>query len=965
MNKLFRFLLLLSLVQISGQTFAQFYSTGQDPASAKWKQIKTENFQVIFQKEFTKQAQQVATTLEFYYLKAGKSLDRQPKKISVILHNQLVTSNGYVAWAPKRMELYTTPSPDTYPDPWIEHLCVHEMRHVVQIDKLNQGITKILSIVFGQQATGLVAGQLPMWYLEGDAVCIETAFSNYGRGRLPSFNRGLKTHLLSDDERYSFDKMLFGSYKDYVPNYYELGYQVTSFARKEYGQDIWNKVENNVAKNSYTLLPTTWAFYRGLKKNYQISQKDLFKQTLNYLDNKWTIENADKHDPNFFQKYLINDYENYINPISLDKESVLALKKGKSHIPQFVLINSESEKVIYEPGYVIANDFSYANNLLVWAEYKPDIRWRNREFTSIKLLNIKTQKKHVLVSKSRYFSPDLSNDGSKIAVVKVDKSNNSYLVIIDSFIGGVERTIEPRNSYFLIRPQWSADGKSIFIIELTDSGKQVAEYKLANKSWSTLFKIEQGDIQRFIPFDNKIFFHTTLNGVDNVHVFDRSNQEMYQLSNSAFGISEFDINTNTNELVVNEYTSRGSRIATIPIERALWKKVDNRLAYKFELADVISKQESALTTALTDSLHDFKVKPYRKIFNQFNFHSWIPFYYDYENTSVGDVLQEPALLYEKLYPGLMLLSQNKLSTTETILSYAYKNDNHYVSSSLVLKGQYPIIRLSAKYGTQQNILTVNDVWIPETELGYSYDIDLYVPLNFSSGKYITGIRPWVSVEYYDNLFYNYQQDYYIKGLEYVQSDLLFYTYQHKAERDIYPKYGAFVNFSLLNTPFEDEIYGYMFNANAIIYLPGWKNSGFKIDAGYQYQNPLLYRFGSDFRFPRGINRKVADKMRKIYIDYSFPLAYPDWNLGSLLYLKRIRANIFYDYAYSTFRTVNEDRSAYVWPFQHSYSFGAELTFDYHLLRTIFPLNSGVRIGYAPSESSLVLDFIFGIDLFSF
>lgn len=84
---------------------AQFYSTGQDPATAKWEQINTDNFQIIFQEGFSDKAQYVANTLEFQYSKASNSLNHKPNKVSVIIHNQTIRANGYVAWAPKRMEL--------------------------------------------------------------------------------------------------------------------------------------------------------------------------------------------------------------------------------------------------------------------------------------------------------------------------------------------------------------------------------------------------------------------------------------------------------------------------------------------------------------------------------------------------------------------------------------------------------------------------------------------------------------------------------------------------------------------------------------------------------------------------------------------------------------------------------------------------------------------------------------------
>ena len=953
----------LFLTKIS---IAQFYNTGSDPASARWKQINTEHFQLIFQNDFEKQAQHVAKTLEFYYAKVSHSLNHQPKKVSVVLHNQTIRSNGYVSWAPKRMELYTTPSPDMYPDPWIEHLCIHELRHVVQIDKLNQGITKILSVVFGQQATGLVAGQLPLWYYEGDAVSTETAFSKYGRGRLPAFHRGIKTHLLSDEQKYSFDKMLFGSYRDYVPDHYELGYQLTAFARKTYGPETWSTIENHVAKNSYTLLPTTFAFYRGLKKHYGISQKDLFDQTMYYLDSLWKSKSYQKSEINFFQKHQIIEYENYLNPLYIDGDKVLALKKGKSHIPQFVLLNRLSEYVLFEPGYVISDDFSYAENLLVWAEYKSDIRWENREFNNIRLFNIKTKTDFTIVEKSRYFSPDLTSDGSEIAVVEIDQTNKASLVILSTYTGQVIKKIDARNDVFIARPQWTDDNKKILVIETSLNGKRIAEYDLDSESWSIVFSLEQGDIQRIVPFENKIYFHSTLNGTDNIFVYDQISREIYQLSNSRFGISDFDVDATGNNLIINEYSSLGFRIAEIPIERALWKKLTSREFYTYELAEELTRQESDFTNENAHQLKDYQVKPYRKALHLFNFHSWVPFYYNYESSSVSSILKNPLQIQDNLYPGLMLLSQNKLSTTEAILGYAYKNNRHYVSSSIVLKGQYPVFSISANYGNEQQVQIINDdVWVPQTDVGYSYKADVYVPLDFSEGKYIRGIQPRFSVEYFDNLNYNYSKNYYIKGIEYVQSDLTLYAYQRKAERDIIPSLGAILNLSLFNTPFENELFGYVFNINGVFYLPGGINKGFKIDAGYQYQNPHLYRFNSRFRFPRGVQAKSTDKMFKLYADYVFPLAYPDWNLGAILYIKRLKANLFFDYAYSTYQTVNAERTAYIWPINNCVSFGVEVTFDYHLLRTMFPFNTGVRVGYAPTEGNMALDLIFAIDLFNF
>ena len=138
------------IIQTNGLT--QYYSSGQDPASIKWMQIKTEYFQIIFPQGYEENAQFAANVLEFAYAEVVKSMKIKPKKISVLLHTSSVLSNGVTAWAPKRLDLFMTPPQDTYADSWINQLAIHELRHVIQINKLNTGLTKILSILFGEQA---------------------------------------------------------------------------------------------------------------------------------------------------------------------------------------------------------------------------------------------------------------------------------------------------------------------------------------------------------------------------------------------------------------------------------------------------------------------------------------------------------------------------------------------------------------------------------------------------------------------------------------------------------------------------------------------------------------------------------------------------------------------------------------------------------------------------------------------
>ena len=109
---------------------AQFYVTGDNPAKLKWNSICSENYHIIYPKGSDSLAVEYARKLETFripvsrttgYLPGGTGKYRMP----VVMH-AFNTSNGSVAWAPKRMDLFTLPTPyDPDPMPWSTMLSVH------------------------------------------------------------------------------------------------------------------------------------------------------------------------------------------------------------------------------------------------------------------------------------------------------------------------------------------------------------------------------------------------------------------------------------------------------------------------------------------------------------------------------------------------------------------------------------------------------------------------------------------------------------------------------------------------------------------------------------------------------------------------------------------------------------------------------------------------------------------------
>ena len=120
---------------------AQFYSTGQEPSSIRWKQIKTKNIRVVFPETNQSQALKYAALLNNNIKASSFGLNAPKSAITVWMHDHSVFANGMVAWAPARMEIYTVPPQDSYAQQWLPQLAAHEYRHVVQLHALDLGLS--------------------------------------------------------------------------------------------------------------------------------------------------------------------------------------------------------------------------------------------------------------------------------------------------------------------------------------------------------------------------------------------------------------------------------------------------------------------------------------------------------------------------------------------------------------------------------------------------------------------------------------------------------------------------------------------------------------------------------------------------------------------------------------------------------------------------------------------------------
>ena len=953
MKKLVLLFLIASFT--TGALQAQYYVKDQDPASIHWKEINTKHFQILFPENYSKEAQRLTNILEYSFPHVSGQLEHQPSKIPVIVHNYSVISNGFVSWAPKRIELYPVPDPGSFPQKSLEQLALHELRHVVQVDKLNQGFTHIFSWLLGQQAIGSVSGIIPFWLLEGDAVYSETSLSSSGRGRLPFFKMKLRALSLEKEDFYSFDKMYFGSYKNYIPDYYQYGYQMIAFSRQEYGKNLWTNSIDYIAKNPYIFFP----LHLSLKKQIGLSKRELYNKTFNYLHKEWEKQNSQTRFTEFdtINKIKRKSYINYRFPQYLNDSIIIAEKSGIDQIKEFITLNTRSgkEKTVYKPGYYQSLRLSVAANKIVWSENIPDPRWGNRSYSDIKIFDLTTSSETRLTNKNRYFSPAISYNGEKIVTVEINKENDASLVILDTRYGRTIQKIEIPGGLTPLMPTWSKSDGHIFLTVLSKNGKSIREVDPETQIWKIWVTSGFDDIKNIIPLDNFILFHATYSGIDNIYALNKNSMELYQVTSSKFGAFDVSVSPDRSQIVFSDYTSTGYNLGKMVFDVDRFQKT-----FPFKNPEEIKVNQQEKFVFNQESIPDtkYEITPYKKGLHLLNFHSWMPFYFDLDNFE----LTNPTIT-----PGFTLLSQDILSTAITTLGYEYRNNRHYLHSKFTYKGWYPVIELSADYGGTPVIYRDSaEIPLPEN---YSNRIDLrskiYLPLNLTHNRFGKFFKPSFEIVYTNSFLYNGENQVYEKGRFLLNYRLYYATLLKLSHRDFQPRWGQVFDMNFLHTPFNHVNYGNDFSFRTVFYFPGFlKHDGLKFKIGKEKQNPKKFLFYNTVDFPRGYKQIISEELTAISGEYSIPLLYPDLNLFSLTYLKRFRGNVFVDYATGkrNHDLLNRTFNKYS---QEFLSIGGGLLADVHFFRIPFPVSMGFEYAYMPYKDTYDIRFLFEMNIFGF
>ena len=913
-NKL-NILFLILLLTTATATFTKAQEFGGNPPSIKWKQVNVPAAKVIFPQGLDSAALEVASIIAKMNLAIAPTIGTKQKQVSIVLQNQTTIANAYVGLAPFRSEFYLTPDQNSFEIgslPWVQQLAIHEFRHVQQYNNFNVGLSRALHILFGEggQALGNDLA-IPNWFFEGDAVFNETMVSDQGRGRLPFFFNGYRA-LWAANKNYSWMKLRNGSYLDFTPDWYPTGYMLVSYGREKYGDLFWKNVTQDAAAFKGGFYP----LQRAIKKYSGIGFEQFRNDALEHFKHQFSSDvQKVTNDPELPKHFVAN--EEY--PAFVNDSTLIYMKSTYDHLPVFVMKTADKERYISVRSLSLDTYFAYHDGKIVYAAYRPDLRWTYRDYSELELLDVATGKERRLTIGSKYFSPDFSVDGKTIVAVQVAPSGKSELHLVNAANGHLIKVVSNPDKLFFTYPKFYSESQLVSAVRTPKGQMTLALIDIKTGKVNYLMAPTWQPIGFLSVKKNDVYFTATSGLNDRAYMLSVNTGELFQLENPMTSgmIGNYEPVISKDKLALVGFTAVGYHIYETNAKDLKWNRI-SPASLPGTLPDMNISALKRDTTA--DLLASVKLEPlpvtkYSKTYHLFNFHSIIP------------AINDPNY-------SIAIIGENVLNTFQSQLSFGYNRDEGYkeVGFDAIYGALFPFIRVGVDYTLdRRGFYNGGNVYWNET----APHVGVEIPLNFSQGKNITGLDFGTDVYYSQTDFQApYRSIFHSSSYTYLNNYITFSTQTQQAKQNIYPRFAQ--NITLNYKTAITGLTANQFLASANFFFPGLSvNHNLVVNLAFQQNNDnSAIGFTNNFPFARGYVAENLHMMNKAGADYHFPLIYPEAGVANTIYFLRLRGDVFYDY------TQVSDASAY----KNFRSTGAAIFFDTQWFNQV-PISFGIRYDY--------------------
>ncbi len=941
-----RWLATLSLLLSSMQyVSAQYAVSGSAPADYRWREAKRAFGRVVYPSFMRESARMVSGYLDSIAGSVCFGMAPVVRPLPVVLYPGNLRSNGLVTWAPKRMELLTSPPVDNYALTWLKQLSVHEYRHAVQISNLDVGFTRALSCVLGQQAVGIMTAIPPGYFFEGDATVAETEHAMFGRGRQPSFSMGYRA-LLDKVDRIDYDRFKLGSYKNYYPDEYEFGYYIIQSGRRYYGFDVWNKIINYTGRHPFYIVTGILAYKKFAGEN----SDRIAERTFTDLRDFWR-EASSEDDSSVPIATPRHGYTTYEHPSEIGRELILAVKSDMGTPRRFVAVNtSDGAESGLRFSHTLSSRPVVKGDRVMWSEYKPSLFWEQKNYSVIRTARIDTSRGELRMTDVRrvgdlgsHFLP-VFVDSSRMAVVEYSKDNIPYLVIGDTLMQTVRRWKIGPVGTSVSGLAWDDRTATLAIAIVDESGMWIGRFDEKTGGFEHITPSSYVTVSDLTARDGHLYFSSIAHGKNEIHMLDLITGKEYRITSSRYGSLSGAAPAGDTMTVVT-YGADGAVLASQPLDTSRFHPVvhasmpSSRLdPYPEDMG--LPKLDTISVAPSGDALPG--ERRFRRGAAMFNVHSWMPVVID-----VNRLMNERN--FDHIGIGANILMQDILGSSGGSVGYGWDpfDRTGLLAASYTYTGLPVHLGVSVDYGGDKQLAYMSSQEIVALDRPLRNYLEVTasasVPMDFSDGRNVRVLTPSVNYSYNNGLLKT--REGVSTGVNKLGYAISWSSYRYMTRKDLAPRLGYSFTVSGNSNPFNSG-FGSLLGLNVRGWLPGVaRNHSLTLDGQFQAQRAAHYNFMQRGYYPTGCDLPGAPRrMVSAGASYKFPLAYPDGGIRSVIYFKRIALDLFGQYARGKLITDNPD------PKFKAYTYGAELLFTYNLLRFSADIHTGISV-YKPSTAS--------------
>lgn len=890
--------------------------SGQSSPTLNWSMKENDHVKLIYSDELKNESDYIMNLVEHYSHVVGETYSiKSPLQFPLIMRPEVADPNGFVTLGPRRSEWFTSAiySPFVGGTEWYQTLAIHEYRHVIQYDHFNRGTTKALDYVLGDTGRALAAFLgLQSWYFEGDAVWAETKYTDAGRGRSPRFMARLKALVLSDKIP-SYDEFLNGSYNNRYPNQYVWGYVLISSATQKFGDDFWKKVTHKVAT-----FPHPWrlveSFYDVSGQNF----REFYDQTMNELKESWKAD---------FTGHAISEYREETYPFMLDNK-LHFLKYDLDNYYAITQREGESDKKIADIPFI--NDVtqvSMAGTHAVYPQFLPDTRYAYKGFSDLILVDLKTGKKTQITHEGRFYNPHLNQTGSKLLAIEFTKDQAWQITELQ--IDGKRVRSAKLPDHKVIEAHYLTDNEAVALVLDKTGKKSLMKIDLKSNSATTLIAPSKNLLFALnVDQAQNIFFEAQYRGKNEIF---KLNRDLQKCTNSK--IAAFAPSSDGQNLYYSDMDVSGTKLNSVPLTQCQTVTM-NDLTQNYLSLDSPS-----------DNYNRFPLKDFADQEKMFN-----PSEKNSKEDDYGHFDKRLFIPHSWSFLGgrglqLNATTANYLGTMgmDVTLGRDAEETGQFYTFGFDYNKYYPLFRLSGGPTDRytKDYRTEDTLSWSEYEAGLSMTLPYFKKFDL----YNIATALTLGASYLETDEYQFNSDDVAGRSQYFHNTSVNFNFtlsKDQVYRSIVSpqEFQYVIHADQAKNDSNKTISSYRVFQAVNLQLPGlFKHNALKLNFTEEYQRDTAgaYRFQPyasnplGYVYSRGYAYMFAPHYRRASANYVFPLAYPDFALGSLWFLKRLYANAFFDSTAVDNQSSNPTLN----------STGLELNFESRIAR-ILPITIGVR-----------------------